>query len=100
MATEPGVKLDQGKNRLGLVLGGFPRALRAVGEIGTFGAEKYTDNGWISVPDGEKRYIDAMLRHLLAEFEGEENDPESGYLHLAHFCWGALAVLELRLRQK
>jgi hypothetical protein len=100
MATEPGVKLDQGKNRLGLVLGGFPRALKAVGEIGTFGARKYTDNGWESVPDGEKRYTDAMLRHLLAKFEGEENDPESGYTHAAHAAWNALAVLELALRKK
>jgi hypothetical protein len=100
MATEPGVKLDQGKNRLGLVLGGFPRALKAVGEIGTFGAEKYTDDGWKSVPDGEARYTDALLRHLLADFEGEKLDPESGYTHAAHTAWNALARLELVLREK
>ena len=96
----PGAKDDAEKPRLGLVLGGFPRALRAVGEIGTFGAEKYTDNGWLSVPDGEARYTDALLRHLLADFEGETLDPESGYTHAAHAAWNALARLELALREK
>jgi hypothetical protein len=71
-----------------------------VGEIGTFGAEKYTDNGWLSVPDGEARYTDALLRHLLADFEGETLDPESGYTHAAHAAWNALARLELALREK
>jgi hypothetical protein len=96
----PGAKDDAEKPRLGLVLGGFPRALRAVGEIGTFGARKYTDNGWLVVPDGEARYTDALLRHLLADFEGETLDPESGYTHAAHAAWNALATLELRLRSK
>jgi len=37
-AGEPGAKLDAGKNRLGLMIGGFPRALEAVGQVTTFGA--------------------------------------------------------------
>ena len=45
MSTEKGVKLDNSKNRLGLVLGGFSHALLLVGCVGTFGADKYTDNG-------------------------------------------------------
>ena len=61
-AKDAGAKLDHGKNRLGLVLGGFANALKAVGEVGTYGANKYTDNGWISVPDGERRYTDAWRR--------------------------------------
>lgn len=94
----PGAKLDAGKARLGLVLGGFSNALFAVGAIGTFGAQKYTDNGWLSVPDGEKRYTDAMLRHVLADLGGQPNDPESGLLHAAHAAWNALARLELAIR--
>ena len=39
MSTEKGVKLDEGKNRLGLILGGFSRALWEVGRVGTFGAK-------------------------------------------------------------
>ena len=98
--TEAGAKLDAGKNRLGLVLGGFPRALAAVGEIGTFGANKYTDNGWMSVPNGQARYTDAMLRHLLKEFEGEEFDRDSKFRHAAHLAWNALARLELVIRRE
>lgn len=94
-----GAKLDAGKNRLGLVLGGFARALQEVGKVGTFGANKYTDNGWVEVPDGKRRYTDAMLRHILKEAAGEEVDVDSGLLHAAHAAWNALARLDLMLRQ-
>lgn len=97
-AHDPGAKLDGGKVRLGLVLHGFPRALMVVGEIGTYGAGKYSDNGWMQVPDGESRYTDAMYRHLMAEAAGEATDRESGLLHAAHAAWNALARLELLLR--
>lgn len=95
---EAGSKLDAGKNRLGLVLFGFSRALQEVGLVGTYGANKYTDNGWMSVPDGERRYTDAMLRHLLREAAGEDCDPDTGLLHAAHTAWNALARLDLMLR--
>lgn len=97
-ANEPGAKLDAGKVRAGLVVAGFSRALWAVGRIGTYGAEKYTPNGWLAVPDGLARYTDAMHRHLLAEGMGERYDPESGLMHAAHAAWNALARLELMLR--
>lgn len=93
-----GVKLDQGKNRLSLVICGFARALHEVGLVGTFGANKYSDDGWVSVPDGERRYTDAMLRHLLREAAGEVTDPETDLPHAAHLAWNALARLELALR--
>jgi len=96
--NDAGAKLDSGKNRLGLVLCGFPRALQAVGMVGTYGANKYSDNGWMSVPDGQRRYTDAMLRHLMKESEGESVDAESGLQHAAHLAWNALARLELELR--
>lgn len=96
---ELGAKLDAGKVRPGLVVFGFPRALMAVSKVGTFGAAKYTDHGWRHVPDGERRYSDAMLRHLLTEATGEQVDPESGLLHAAHAAWNALARLELHLER-
>lgn len=92
-----GVKYDAGKPRYGLVLGGFPRALERVVQVGTFGANKYSDDGWLTVDDGHSRYTDAMLRHHFAEAGGEELDGESGMLHAAHRAWNALAVLELKL---
>jgi hypothetical protein len=78
----------------------FPRAVKAVGEISTFGAKKYAWAGWEAVDDGINRYSDAMVRHLLKEGEGEVVDPDSGLLHAAHTAWGALARLELILREK
>jgi hypothetical protein len=97
---EPGAKLDAGKNRIGMVLFGFANALQEVSRVGTFGANKYTDNGWMSVPDGEARYTDAMLRHLLSEASGERIDEESGMLHAAQTAWNSLARLELMLRSR
>jgi hypothetical protein len=96
---ESGSKLDHGKNRLGLVLLAFSRALKEVGEVGTFGANKYTANGWLNVPNGIDRYTDAMLRHLLQEATGEKIDPESQMLHSAQVAWNALARLELQMRE-
>jgi hypothetical protein len=97
--NEAGAKLDAGKNRLGLVLCGFARALQAVGAVGTYGANKYSDNGWMEVPDGGRRYTDAMLRHLMREATGEEFDPDTGLHHAAHCCWNALARLDIMLRR-
>jgi len=93
----PGAKLDNGKIKSGLVIGGFSAALEEVAEVGTFGANKYTEFGYKEVPEAGKRYMDALYRHLSAHFQGEETDPESGLLHLAHAAWNSLAVLEFYL---
>lgn len=96
----PGAKDDSGKNRMALVLGAFAPALMLVSKVGTFGANKYTDNGWQTVPKGIARYEDAMLRHYFQYKDGETVDPESGIHHLAHCAWNALAVLTLTLKGK
>lgn len=95
-ANTPGAKLDAGKVRPALVLGGFARALLEVSKVGTYGATKYTDNGWMEVPNGENRYSDALYRHILRSAAGEINDPDTNLDHLAHACWNLLAILELR----
>ena len=97
---ESGAKLDAGKPRPGLVLGGFAAALAAVVDVGTYGAQKYTDNGWKDVPNGIERYTDAMYRHLLAESRGDLRDEDTGILHSAHTAWNALARLDLLIRGK
>lgn len=94
---EPGAKLDAGKSRLGLVLGGFARALQEVGRVGTYGADKYSPDGWKHVKNGEQRYLDALYRHLLADAI-DPADTDTGLKHLAQVAWNVLAVLELRLR--
>lgn len=96
---EPGSKLDRGKPRVGMVMNQFPRALWEVSRVGTFGADKYTEGGWLTVPNGVARYEDAGYRHKLKRAMGESVDQDSGLLHLAHEAWNALAVLELAVRE-
>ncbi len=95
---QPGAKDDGGKPIAGVLLD-FSRALEAVVEVGTHGSQKYSRGGWQHVPDGIQRYVDAMMRHLLA-CKREESDPDSGLTHAAHIAWNVLAVLELQLRAK
>lgn len=90
---QPGAKLDKGKVRADLLLD-FRNALKAAAKISTFGADKYTEGGWITVPQGEKRYRAALIRHLLED----GLDPESGMPHTWHALWNLLAVVELELR--
>lgn len=96
MSTDTGVKHDHGKLRPDLVLGGFPRAILKVAEVAAYGAAKYTEDGWRTVPDGLKRYVAAKDRHRI-QSAIEDCDQESGLLHAAHEAWNALAVLELLL---
>lgn len=95
----PGVKDDQTKAMMSIVFKDFARALQAVGDVGTYGVLKYSAHGWETVPDAERRYKDALVRHMLKHFEGEQVDPESNLDHLAHMAWNALVVLELELRK-
>lgn len=95
-----GAKLDAGKCRPSLIIEGMARALWAVSEVATFGAAKYTRDGWISVPQGQERYADAGYRHVLKRAIGETTDPDSELLHLAHEAWNALAKLDLHIRSK
>lgn len=95
------IKYDAGKPCIYRgVVDYFPRAVIAVGEISTFGANKYAWKGWEGVEDGVARYSDAMMRHIMYEAKGEEFDPDSGLRHAAHAAWGALARLELMLREQ
>ena len=96
---QTGAKLDNGKARMGLVIGGFSRAISMVSEVGTYGANKYTDNGWMEVENGIDRYTDAMYRHLMSEAGGEPKDIDTDILHSAHIAWNALARLDLMLRK-
>lgn len=93
---EPGAKADAGKQLAG-VLFDFSHALSAVADVGTMGAAKYSRGGWRSVPNGQQRYLDAMMRHLLKHGQGELVDPESGHPHLAHATWNLMATLDLWL---
>lgn len=96
---DKGYKDDAIKPSMNLVLAGFARALMEVGKVGTFGAEKYTRNGWKSVEDAKERYSSALLRHYFTEETGEVFDPDSHLYHAAHLAWNALARLEFILKE-
>ncbi len=82
-ADEPsiGPKYDTGKLQYSLIP---PIATKSLAQVLTFGAEKYAPNSWQRVPDGERRYTDALYRHLEQYRMGESTDAESGLSHLAH----------------
>lgn len=69
-------------------------ALLIVSEVGTYGANKYTTNGWKDVPDGRNRYFDALWRHLL-KVSSESRDKDTQMLHMAHAVWNMLAVHQI-----
>lgn len=92
--VEYGIKYDTEKPRMDLVFGDFANALMSVGEVGTYGANKYDDSNWIKVDGLEERYLSAMIRHYLAYKQGEMYDKESELPHLSHMAWNALAVLQ------
>ena len=94
---QPGVKLDDAKPRPDLIFDGFSLALMEVSKVAAFGAAKYIENGWASVPDARTRYRAAGDRHRLIR-QTEQLDTESNLLHLAHEAWNRLAELELLLR--
>lgn len=48
------------------------------------GALKYGRHNWRHTSVMASIYYDAALRHLMAWWEGEDPDPESGISHLAH----------------
>lgn len=63
-------------------------------KVATYGAKKYTDGGWLSVPNGIRRYRAAAIRHRIA-METEECDSESGLPHAWHVEWNLWAVYTL-----
>lgn len=97
MATEAGVKLDQDKIRLDLVP---PELIEEVGKVLTFGAKKYTPNGWKTVPNSTERYMAALLRHLMSHQKGEANDPESGLSHLSHAATNIAFLIHLQTKKE
>ncbi|AFU62941.2 hypothetical protein B5P22_30930 [Pseudomonas tolaasii] len=99
-AGEPGAKLDAGKCDVGLLFESFPRALFAVAEVATFGANKYSRGGWKEVQGGFIRYAAAEGRHKLYRYMGQECDQDSKFPHLFHEAWNKLAQLEIYLKEK
>ena len=69
-------------------------------DVAEYGAKKYTKGGWLTVPDGIKRYRAAAIRHLLRLDRGEGTDPESDLPHIHHVAWNVWAVYTLEQNVK
>ena len=74
------LKHDGGKVPLHLLPA---ESLVEIAKVLDFGAKKYAAHGWRHGMDWS-RLNAALLRHLYAWQMGEDVDPESGQLHLAH----------------
>jgi len=104
VVNNTGVKNDIGKVRLELIP---PELLFAVGDILTFGANKYADRNW---ENGMKwsRVFGALMRHMWSWWGGKaptsksflfgELDSETGRSHLWHAgcCLAFLIAYEER----
>ena len=84
------LRFNKGKPPVHLVP---PSAITAMAKVLGYGAEKYAERNWelganYSVP------YSSMMRHLLAWWDGEENDPESGLPHTYHILMNAAMLVE------
>ena len=89
--TNRGMKYDGGKPRWSLLPW---RGAAKVVEVLEFGAHKYAPNSWRTIPDARQRYMDALIRHVVAIQTGELIDPESGLSHIDHVATNALFLAE------
>lgn len=74
-----------------------PSALLEVAKVAGFGAGKYERYNFLRGYPWSLSF-DALQRHALAYWAGEDNDPESGLSHMAHVAWHALALIAFAQR--
>jgi hypothetical protein len=75
-----GLRFNKGKLRYDLV---HPKAHEDMVDVLTMGAEKYFDRNWENGLSWTS-VLASMKRHIAAIERGEDYDPESGRLHIAH----------------
>ena len=85
-----------GKPRLSLVP---PGIIEAVGEVRTFGTEKYgAPDNWKTVKP--ELYVDALMRHLVRYLRDPKAvDEESGLSHLWHLVTNAAFLIEMEMEE-
>jgi hypothetical protein len=71
-----------------------PLPLLAVGQVMSIGAAKYGPMNWRKDPVSASTYYDAAMRHLMAWWDGQTNDPETGLPHLAHAAANLCILLD------
>lgn len=66
--------------------------LAELGLVYSYGEVKYARNNWKKGTDWSQ-FVGSLKRHLMAWELGEDVDPESGCLHLAHVLWNAATLI-------
>jgi hypothetical protein len=92
MTTELGDRYNRGKAPLSYLMQ-FPSAVEGLCRVAEFGASKYSRYNWKQGLD-HMELVDSLLRHLSAYADGQDVDEESGFSHLDHVSWNALALAE------
>lgn len=67
-------------------------ALEEVARVYGKGAEKYEDDNWLRGYRW-RLSLGALLRHVARFMVGEDRDPETGCMHLAHAAWHCLTLI-------
>ena len=68
-------------------------AVKDIVQVFTYGSKKYDDNNWKKGMNWSIVY-GSLSRHLAEYNNGEDYDPESGELHMAHVATNAIFLLE------
>jgi len=71
-----------------------PHALNQTAWVQALGARKYGPWNWRQNKVEAMTYVGAILRHMNAWASGEDDDPESGYSHLAHIAAGCNILMD------
>ena len=88
-----------GSNKLPLHL--WPTTATVMGSLALLdGMLKYGRSNWREAGVRSSIYVDAAVRHLLAFWEGEEEDPDSGIPHLSHALACIAIIVDARAAGK
>lgn len=80
-------------------LSGMPApVLMEAGLVKMHGDLKYGRYNWRDAGVRGSVYYDACLRHLMAWYEGEDYDPDSGIHHLAHAITGLCVLRDSQIQ--
>ena len=86
---EQALRYNDGKLRWSLI---DWESLEEMVKVLEIGSEKYDDHNWKKgLPFNE--VSESLLRHMFAFMKGEDNDKESGKLHLAHVMCNAMFLI-------
>lgn len=72
-----------------------PKAIMAIAKAMGFGASKYGAGNFKQEPRlSRERLLGSVLRHILADLDGEQLDSESGLRHIYHAAAGLAMLLD------